>query len=163
MMTLAPQQADARHGTQLSAQPRMRVRRAWADHLGQYEWTHFVTVTTRLPHTPRQLKRAFEHGYVRRLTRITQGPVPWFCVVENGAHGSAHLHALLAQTERLHVDQLRAAWKLGHTHAEPYEDRRGAAYYLTKEMAAGTERGVLTEAEYDVSARQPARRSRATA
>ena len=137
---------------------RGRLRRAWTEHLGQYEWSHFATLTTRFPMTAVQLRREFEYGYVRRLARIAQGAVPWFCVVEHGATGTAHVHALLACTETLGIEQMRAAWRLGFTHVEAYDWRRGAAFYLTKELEAGDGDASAHEPEYDVSRRQPSRR-----
>lgn len=141
----------------------LELRRAWAEHLAQYEWTHFATLTTRMPSTAAHLAREFRDGYVRRITRIAQGPVSWFRVIEYGSSGSAHLHVLLSRTAHLHIDQLRGAWKLGHTHVQQYDPQRGAAYYLTKQI--GAERGGSPEgeADYDVSLRESPRRVAAAA
>lgn len=139
-----------------------RLRRDWAEHLAGFEWAHFATLTTRLPATPLQLRDEFERGYVRRLARMAQGPVPWFHVIERGAAGIAHVHVLLAGTEALRLDQLRWAWKLGMTDVERYDAGRGAAYYLTKSIPSVAE--VDPEpAEYDVSRRMPPRCARPAA
>lgn len=131
------------------------LRQAWAYYLTRYEWSHFVTLTTRLATTPEQLRREFVSGYVRRLARIAQGPVPWFYVVERSA-GMPHLHALLAGAGDLPLEEVRRAWKHGFTDAERYDSRRGAAFYLTKEM---TGRGSIDASpradDYDVSRRLP--------
>ena len=138
------------------------LRQAWADHLTRYEWSHFVTLTSRLSMTPDHLRREFVSGYVRRLARMAQGPVPWFYVVERSA-GMPHLHALLARTDDLSLEEIRRAWKLGFTDAERYDARRGAAYYLTKEMV-DAETGASPGADdYDLSRRLPPRARRAAA
>lgn len=126
--------------------------------MSQYHWSHFATLTTRCPTSAARLRQEFEHGYVRRLARMAQGPVPWFCVVEHGSTGAAHVHALLARTEPLAIEQLRGAWKLGFTHVEAYDWRRGAAFYLTKELDAGDGAASDREPEYDVSHREAPRR-----
>ena len=134
------------------------IREAWARHLEQFEWTHFGTLTTRLPHSPTELRREFERGYVRRLARAAQGPVPWFYIVERGTAGLAHVHALLANTGTLRLDQLRRAWLLGHTHVVAYDAARDAAFYLTKQMVPSV--GANHDAaEYDISRRLPRRRA----
>lgn len=139
------------------------LRRAWADHLTRYQWSHFVTLTTRLTMTPDQLRREFVSGYVRRLARVAQGPVPWFYVVERGA-GMPHLHALLGGTEDLSLEEVRRAWRLGFTDAERYDAGRGAAYYLTKELVdQGLPGEALRADDYDVSRRLPAVVRRAAA
>ena len=131
------------------------LRRAWADHLTRYEWSHFVTLTTRLAMTPEQLRREFVSSFVRRLARMAQGPVPWFYVVERSA-GMPHLHALLAGADDLSLEDVRRAWKHGFTDAERYDSKRGAAYYLTKEMARPGSTDASPRADdYDVSRRLP--------
>ena len=116
-----------------------------------------------MPATASHLAREFEHGYIRRLTRIAQGPVSWFRVIEYGSSGNAHLHVLLSRTAHLSVDRLRAAWKLGHTHVQRYDRSRGAAFYLTKEIGAEQAGSLHGEADYDVSPRESPRRAAAAA
>lgn len=114
-----------------------------------------MTLTTRLAMTPDQLRREFVSGYVRRLARMAQGPVPWFYIVERGA-GMPHLHALLGGAEDLSLEEVRRAWRLGFTDAERYDHRRGAAFYLTKELAApGSSDAAPRADDYDLSRRLP--------
>ena len=86
-----------------------------------------------------QLTHAFL-GFVRYLTKVAQGPVPYFYVIEGGVLGDhPHIHALVAGTGNLDTDRIANAWR----HAAPerclvstYDRRRGAAHYISKEIAS---------------------------
>lgn len=124
-----------------------RLREEWTRHLAQYEWDHYCTLTSE-PTVADRLRREFVNGFVRRLARATQGPVPWFYTLERGAAGTAHMHALIAGTHRLTLEQVQRAWRLGFAQVRRYDPARGAAYYLTKRLDTAA-------ADYDVSSRLP--------
>jgi hypothetical protein len=65
---------------------------------------------------------------------MTQQAVYWFAIVERGTADQPHVHALLAGTAALRLDQLRRWWRLGNTSAERYEPAEAAGYYIVKEL-----------------------------
>jgi hypothetical protein len=125
-----------------------KLRRAWGDHLGRYEWDHVVTLTTPFPRSAAWLKDEFSRRYVRRLEKAAQGAVPWFWVAEE--HGSRHLHvhALLWGTALLTTEYLRDGWSHGFTDVQRYDRSRGAARYLAKTIGGAHD-------SYDHSSRTP--------
>lgn len=144
----------------------------WGKWLHGYRWDHYVTLTfgrkRRLessalpkgmaPEVEKQ-SRAFQfrqpsqetaarlfRQWLREVERKAQKGVSWFCATETSPAGMLHLHLLLGGTERLSATTLDRAWRNGRTHAEPYDQGRGATYYVTKYI--GT-----SQVEYDLNLR----------
>ena len=126
-----------------------RLRDGWVAHIDAHEWSHWVTLTFRTPHSRDRALRAFEDVFVRRLARRAQRPIAWFVAVERSGPGAEwHIHALLYGTGSLSNAKIRTAWKLGLTRAERYNAGGGAARYVTKAVRD-------EDAWYDVSRRRP--------
>jgi hypothetical protein len=67
--------------------------------LGQFAWTHWVTLTSRFDDTTaRQLQRHFRNHFSRGLAWHSQRSVPWFAATERGAAGRIHMHSLIYAT-----------------------------------------------------------------
>jgi hypothetical protein len=124
------------------------LRRAWAAHLGAYEWHHFATLTSRTPRSRTGLVREWAPVFVRRLERRAQRRIDWYVAAERGASGEWHLHALLYGTGALSTADVERAWKIGHTRVRVYDPNRGAAGYVAKAV-------LDSDAWYDVSRRPP--------
>lgn len=131
------------------------VVQAWGEHLHSFRWAHFATLTPEFPDTSAEkLELHFRDHFIRNLARATQRPVPWFYAMERSGGGVLHLHALLANTERLTVAELRQSWALGFTVIKRYSSKRAAAWYAAKSLHLandGWER-------WDISRRVPGRR-----
>ncbi len=127
---------------------RVRVHRASADWLDQYDWHHYVDLTSRNPLSELQLLRTFEYQSIRWLEKSAQKPVRWAVFAERGKIGGrCHLHALLYGTLSLAVDEIDHAWRLGLAEVRVYDAKKGATGYITRD--------VLDDAEWDVSRRMP--------
>lgn len=126
-------------------------RRAWGDWLRCYQWSHVVTLTTRHPTTATQLRKQFHNAFIRRLGRLARRSVQWFFAIESGPLGDQpHVHALISGTSELTVAQIAGAWKEGITRVNAYDARRGAAFYVSKELSRIPD-------DYDMSRRFPRR------
>ncbi len=126
---------------------------AWGGFLHQRAWDHVATLTFR--HS--LLVDAAIHEFltwIRRLSKSTQGPIPWFCALERGAAGWLHHHALTAGTASLTVEKMCQMWwtRGGISKIEVFDPARRAAWYVSK--------GVPGRCEwYDVTRRRaPLRR-----
>ena len=119
------------------------VKRSWAAYLSRYEWDSFVTLTAPM-WSPSRLLVAFR-GYVRHLTRAAQQPVRYFVIVETGGSGVAHVHALLWGTARLTQPRLETGWRPGFARADAFDETRGAAAYVTKEIEQNADEWALSE------------------
>lgn len=137
-------------------------RLSHAEAMGRYletlQWTHFVTLTARGRVSDAALRAKFEHEFIRDLTRAAQRAVSYFFAVEyaGGPDVSPHVHGLLAETERLTVDRIGAAWRHGLTCVRVYDRTKGAALYSAKGL-------LLDEDSYDFSRRPPRPRHDAAA
>ncbi len=128
------------------------LRRAWIEWLNAHKWSHFVTLTSSAPLTREALTREFTQRFIRRLAWLAGQAIPWFRVFEIGKSGEKpHVHCLLAGTELLAIERIRAPWTLGNTDARVYDATLGAAAYLTKEMSARPD-------DYDISGSRLPRR-----
>lgn len=139
--------------------PRGRDAQAWGDWLDRHEWSFFVTLTTAAdtPFSADALKKAF-FAYADVLdARLGGKRVAWFVAVEGlRAPQRPHLHALLYGPDTLAIRALRGAWRYGHVEAKRFDPRRGAAWYVTKEIGSDAD-------EYHVSDIFPPERSMPTA
>lgn len=112
----------------------LQTRRAWGNWLGQVNWSHFCTLTFRYPHGQEAALAKFRH-WIRQVEQRAQQPLGWFQVLERGAAaGLWHLHVLLWGTTHVPNEGLMEAWSYGRAHASMYDSRRGASYYVTKEV-----------------------------
>lgn len=139
--------------TPVDAAVRVRSwRLAFGDWLREHRWSHWVTLTVAGQWPAERLQRAFREEFIRFVTKTGQGRVPYAFVIEGGPLGDRpHLHALISGTETADRARLERAWRHGRAAVEVYDPRRGAAYYLAKEIGGR----VL---DYGVSARMPALR-----
>ena len=110
---------------------RAEIRDEWAQYLRVHVWDHYVTLTFSVGHSYYGAKRAFER-WIRHLERKWRRGVAWFLATETGGNGRIHLHALLQGTETVSAFQLAGSWLHGRADANTYDDRRGAAPYITK-------------------------------
>src|SRR4051794_20658575 len=112
-----------------------------------FQWDHFVTLTFRRGASVAGALAAFARWH-RWITRSAGTPVPHFVVAEGDSAGTGvHLHVLIAGTAALSTTMLAEAWKHGHTRVLIYDSRRGASFYVSKQISAG--------AEWDMSHRLP--------
>lgn len=121
-----------------------KTRDEYADFLRRFEWAHFATFTA-TPSAPDRLHRAFRQT-IRRLERRAQGPIHFFVVLELGAAGVPHLHALLTGTVHLPCEEIARSWWLGHSDVRRFDASRGGIFYLTKSIHH-------EDADYDLSPR----------
>lgn len=123
-----------------------------AEYLSGFDWSHFLTLTSKKQHPEAALRREFEEGFIRRLAKQAGAPIPFFRVIEGGTvPGSLpHLHAFIAGARRLTTTAIGSAWRLGFTRVKVYDPTRGAARYLAKGIP-------LAPDSYDFSRRHPVR------
>lgn len=107
----------------------------FANWLLEYPWSHWITLTSRDRLPPERLKRVFFDGYVRNLTRVSQGPVKFFFVIEGGAQGdNPHIHALLFVEKQVDLQKIGRTWRWGRAQVAKFDARRGAAQYMLKDI-----------------------------
>lgn len=131
------------------------LRSAFVELLAPYAWSHVATATSRYDEGVEKLFREFRNGFVRRLTKMAQGAIPFFVVAERTHAEHAHLHAVIAGSESLQIKQIEAAWKYGFTRIERFDPDRGALPYLAKGISRDND-------DFDLSARFPPLRLDAT-
>jgi hypothetical protein len=128
-----------------------RLLSTWGLHLHQFAWDHFGTLTFRYPPSVDAAVRKFL-GWIRRLSKYAQRPIPWAYALELGGSGWRHFHVLMAGTALLTTEKMREVWwtVAGISEIERYDAARGAAWYLTKDISGHCE-------DYAVSRRMPQR------
>ena len=113
-----------------------------------------MTLTPRFPDcTPRKITREFVNRFIRNVAWAAQGPVPWLYVIERSQAGVYHIHALLAGTRALSIEQVRHSWKLGVSQVARYSQLGGAPWYLAKTLGQSDEHWE----HFDLSRRMPPR------
>ena len=112
----------------------MRAETAWAAWLGDFRWTHALTLTFRRQHGPTAARLALGR-FFRDLGRRASSTVPWFFVLEQTHSGQLHAHALI-QAE-LMPSEVKAAWQPGQSKVERFDPSRGWCPYITKEVGDG--------------------------
>jgi hypothetical protein len=116
----------------LAHNEKRRISRAYGQHLDQFAWDFFATLTFACEVGIATASQRFL-AWIRRLERSAQAPVPWFLGMENGdAGGRLHLHALVGGVSHLALSLLQRAWPHGQAHIRRYQAGRGAAYYVAK-------------------------------
>lgn len=126
------------------------IAEALARFLSQFEWTHFVTLTTRFKQAENRVLRVFHQRFVRPLARIAQCRIPHFLVVEaTPANGVPHIHALLGGTASLTTQRIESVWPEGFCDIKKYDPAKGAAYYVTKSLESNPD-------SWDLSRHRPA-------
>lgn len=116
---------------------------AW---LASFTWDHILTLTFRAPAAVERARRSFLR-MVRWLERSAGERVDWFYSFEPSHDGRGiHIHALLAGTSSLTVDEVSAAWKDGFTRVARFDPKRAGAKYVTKGIN-------LPSTDYDCSKR----------
>ena len=116
-----------------------QLTEAWEEFLGWFEWHHAITLTTRWAYSRYALSKEMQHGFARRLAKMTQGKVGWFYSMEDRVGGYPHLHALLGGTSHLTTTQVQRAWKSGMSRvrvlrAESLTDSSAAVRYAVKHI-----------------------------
>jgi hypothetical protein len=126
----------------------------WSEHLRQFVWTHWVTLTPTNPYcSPLALWREFRNVFIRRLAHAARHAIPWVAALERSPGGVFHIHALIGGTEGLLDADVKELWTMGRSDAHRYDRNRGAARYLAKTLYLPDE----TWARYDCSREMPAR------
>jgi hypothetical protein len=120
------------------------LREAWGGFLHLYEWGVFVTLTFAQARSVESARRCFDR-WLRRLEQRSQTRVEWFLAIESSSAGVVHLHALCNGGPNLTAGAYRDAWPFGRASVARYDPRKGARYYLVKEM------GTARLLDYDVS------------
>lgn len=130
----------------------MSIADAMGAFLSGFTWTHFVTLTTKLRRSEEVILRIFQQRFLRPLARVTQSRIPHFYAIEGTLrqNGFPHIHALLGQTETLPVAVIERTWHEGFSRVTKYDPAKGAAFYLTKEIATNPD-------GYGISRRLPER------
>lgn len=123
------------------------LRNAWAEFLGARAWDFEITLTSKHAVGAARLAREFRRMQ-RRLERISKSPVLWYYVIEHGASGREHIHALLGCDKCLVGDIIASQWRLGHTRVRRYASEHGASY-VVKQF------GSRQPEHYDISAALP--------
>jgi len=116
-----------------------RVRRdACANWLETFEWHAVAALTCDLPLTATRLQIAFRDEFHRRLTRVGQGEVRYFLVIEDGAVPGAHfhVHCLLYGSAALTIKKIERCWHRGFTHVTRFIPNGGATRYLASKLPA---------------------------
>jgi hypothetical protein len=104
---------------------------AW---MKDYEWSHKIDLTFRYDAGLNTAEREF-NAFVRRLEQHVRHAVYFFASIELGtAHGRAHIHAILSNTETVSAETIRSMWKVGRSEAAIYDSRRGAIRYAAKDL-----------------------------
>lgn len=118
------------------------ARQAAGDWLGKVAWDCFATLTfshdLSLTLADYQIKR-----WIRKIEQRAQQKIKWFYALERGGGGLLHFHVLLSGVSHLNVQAIEAAWPCGRAHVAAYDQSRGAAQYVTKQLWLG-------DLEYDL-------------
>jgi hypothetical protein len=128
---------------------------AYGNHVRDYAWDHWATMTPRFEARPYFLWKEFNNGFVRRLGWHAKQSVTWYAALERSPAGIYHIHALLAGTGALTCATVAAAWKLGRTDVDEYDPALGAPWYMTKTVHRPDE----DWSRADMSRREPPRRT----
>jgi hypothetical protein len=105
---------------------------AWRQLLGERQWDHFATLTSKRPASVHKFQQEFER-FVRGLSLICQGPVPYAAAVESAGNGlSIHLHCLLGGSAKVRVESIRRLWRLGHSQVSRFQPNRRTVEYMGK-------------------------------
>lgn len=123
-----------------------RLRYAWGEWLGPIPWSHFATLTFAREPTIEGALRQYRR-WIRRLEQRAQRKVYSFRVAERSGGGILHYHALILGTDALSAPAIQLAWSAGRAQVSPYDASRGAAYYVSKDVA--------TSPDYDVDLPRP--------
>ena len=110
------------------------LHEAWRKFLGEFEWNHACTLTTRFPYSDAALMAELRHRFIRRLSKMTQHRTAWFAAAEWTHVGRAHLHVLLGGTAALSIKQIERAWNAGHSRMTILRDSGDAVRYVVKEL-----------------------------
>jgi hypothetical protein len=125
-----------------AALERGRVRAAWVDFLAPLPWCHVAVLTPRFDISLSAVLAAVR-PFARRLTRVAQGPVPWFAAAERGACGWPHIHTLFAGTEGLTQQRISHYWRLGHSSIRVFPGYRRIISYVVKRLGESPEAAEL--------------------
>lgn len=124
------------------------LRQAWANWLRRFGWAHYCLLTSERELGREAFARAFS-AWTRRLTRVAQQGVQYFCALEIGPNGGrCHIHALVAGTECMLPARLAREWPLGGVDIQVYDAVRGGTWYVVKAIAGDPD-------SYQVSERRP--------
>ncbi len=110
------------------------LREAMAQWLERTPWTHFVTVTFRLPRTSPSAVRAFRKLLAESPSLTTSKAVFWGTEWHKD-YPSTHVHALTVSPSAKGKERSlqEASWcSLGLARFSPYDHKLGARYYVAK-------------------------------
>lgn len=113
----------------------------YGDFLEQFEWSHFGTLTFDWPTSPAGALQQFSK-WISRIEKPRGQEIPWFGAVELGESNLAHVHTLIYTQSSVKI--LRQIWGAGVSHVVPYDPRKAATHYVTKDI-------LLRSSEYDIS------------
>jgi hypothetical protein len=119
-----------------------QLHAGWVEFLLRFRWSHCLHLTTRYANTKERLEAEFRR-LVRRLERVTQGPLGGFLALEKTTDGHLHAHALIAGSESLPVKRLEKAWEKGFSRIHRVRRRKAVIRYATKWATQNSEDYVL--------------------
>lgn len=126
--------------------PTQTSKNAWGPFLSKFHWQAFVTLTFRIPASD-ELGHSACHDWLTRLRSMPElSPnIYAFAGFERGRAGNLlHCHLLLGgllprRGQRPGLDRFctllalaRAEWQHGRIDIQPYDSKRGAAWYVSK-------------------------------
>ncbi len=120
---------------------------AYGDFLRRFDWDWFVSLTFSSPVTKAGAEFLFKKFFSRLQVR-TQGELSGYYVIERGALGTFHIHALINGIGHLPIrcskghqnDCTGCAthdWPHGYAVIRKYFANGAAAYYVAKQVALG--------------------------
>lgn len=128
---------------------REEVRNAYADWIGQYDWTYWATFTTRYKLTMPSARKAVE-GMYKQLSKAGNVRIFFVCEPFDLREGY-HIHALMQVQGNLKYQHILQTWQhvsgnkrkpkdneepstWNRVELERYDKRKGARHYVGKYM-----------------------------
>jgi len=116
------------------SQSQRQLREAWGQFLSQFPWDWFVNLTFR-GEVPTFRAYRIVDRFLLDLEAAAGVPIHWFRADEYGARlGKFHMHLLIGNVAHLRRLYWMDAWnrRAGYARILPFDDRRGAAFYVAK-------------------------------
>lgn len=116
------------------SQSQRQLQEAWGQFLSQFPWDWFVNLTFRGEVLTFRAYRIVGR-FLRDMEADAGVPIHWFRADEYGARlGRFHMHLLIGNVAHLRRLYWMDEWnrRAGYARILPFDDRKGAAFYLAK-------------------------------